>query len=1005
MRNKILRYIIACLVILSVTGCEDKYFQDDIIGDGGAMVSVTVDFKPMSAALAQSRSAGKALDGITSLYVLVYDTDMNLIDDYKWKIDKFEVTDEGRTDNNAENGHLAEVSTKRATFKLPKRIEFGKYYMYAVANIPDLFTTYINDIQTIKGLRNIPLEWDSENVANNSQMIGCLLTRVTDLPVDEEQVILNATNTNLHAWLRRAASKVTVAFDGSSLKEGVTITIKSLRIKNIPVRCLLGNDNTVTAESPSPIDGEEIPYESQPQITKDMPFYPAKQETAEDGTVSWVKDPDSHSEDNRYSLFFYENKQGEGEDKRQKDEDGDGGLDKLFGYKDKPYATYIEVDTHFESTNPERPGICNITYRFMLGQNITTDYNATRNCHYKLTLKFNGFADDPDWRIDYVNRLWVTQPKTVDYRGKYFVPDTVSPNQGNTFSDNNIITVTSFMYDRDDWFNRKPMDYKIEYKDSKDNKFTETRPAWLGEFDKTDKGNGVTELKVNYTNSYTIWSINDTLSKYSKTGTYDLSTKGGTESRNTANSYIVDAKGTYQFPLVYGNAITNGSPDSTSYTYSGWLSPADFKILTTFKNYNDKAISSPYIEEDVKASSYSASVLWQDERDLITDPKYVAKAYDSKIGGIQFTVGDGIKEGNAVIALKDNNNKIIWSWHIWVTAIDFSKNITLTNRTNRQFEIMPINLGWCSGGTPLRYYDRHECEVKFTQIISREGEEEEEGMSMTVKIIQEPHIAVPVGNNPYYQWGRKDPFVAGGSKNETTKTWYDAGGNTKTSDPELMYAEDSQRVVTYKATAALIQNPDKWQNGPRIERDTATYKDLAGPFMPKDTIYGNLWDNSWIIDDGAHVTKTIYDPCPPGYHVSPYYAFTGFTTDGGPIGGAIDTHMYAATAENMMPKVSDADNVYRDNVLEFYTDVSKLISIGFPENGYRDWDADAKLLQYGQGEVWHAQSVPHTWAKYSLKFLAYHLEYTRETNYWRHIYPWNNFYNTDGMAIRPTKIL
>ena len=46
-------------------------------------------------------------------------------------------------------------------------------------------------------------------------------------------------------------------------------------------------------------------------------------------------------------------------------------------------------------------GSGDITYRFMLGKNVTTDYNAERNHHYKLTLKFNKYANDVDWHIEY----------------------------------------------------------------------------------------------------------------------------------------------------------------------------------------------------------------------------------------------------------------------------------------------------------------------------------------------------------------------------------------------------------------------------------------------------------------------------------------------------------------------------------------------------------------------------------------------------------------------------
>lgn len=996
------RYVIAALTILAAAGCRDDFMTEEISGEGKASVSVTLDFKPMSSALSRTRAAGDALKEINSLHVLLYDFDTKELKS-RWAIGKYDLSEEERGNEDAENGVSAEGKTARAAFRLPDRIEFGKYYMYAVANIPDLFTNaaYSEAVKTVDGLKEIPLAWNSGEIAANGQMIGCL-TNAPTLSEEDLPLILNENSTSIHAWLRRAASKVTVAFDGSSLKEGVSIYLKELRIKNIPRSCKLGAKNTVESDE-NLISGGTVTYRQSESydasypalITKEQPFYPRVQK---DGG-EWVMDPNRHSETNPNTLFFYENMQGKGPDKRQKDEnnggEGDGILDELYPYQDKPYATYIEVDAYYESADPDRPGICNITYRFMLGQDIITDYDAKRNCHYKLTLHFNGYADDPDWRIDYVTRLWATQPETVDYRGKYFVPDYEIQNLGDDFRSDNAITVTSFMYRNDAWAVRDPVDYKIEYRDAGSTEFSETPPSWIGKLEPVHEGNGVYKLKINYKNPYDEVTL-DKAFKPEKTGIYDLSTKGGTTNMNTANCYVVDSKGTYQFPLVYGNAITDGVQNSDSYTYKGWgnIYFHDELYLRAFPNYRNVAIKSAYILEDLDhPAGLSASLVWQDEPGLVADITYVPGGN----GAIQFTVGDKIKEGNAVIALKDQAGAIIWSWHIWVTAIDLSRTLTLTNHAtygSRKYEIMPVNIGWCSGGAPVRYYDRHECEVRFTQLIGAGGEQ---GLSKTVKIIQEPHIAVPCGNNPYFQHGRKDPFVAGGGTDKSTKTWYDAGGVPHTEAPAKMHAEsvaDDKRTATYRSTAALIQNPDKWQNGPRVE--TGLTGEGAQKYYPTDTVYFNLWDNStW--DDNDDVVKTIYDPCPAGYHVSSIYTFTGFTNTGDGTTGA--ENLFAATEGNMLPE-------YRTDLYEFYTDRTKLISIGFPQNGYRDWDDNAETHRMDEGDVWHAQAVPFDWGNnpkgYAQIYLAYSLQFVRSQNAVR---PQNNYYATDGFAIRATKTL
>lgn len=414
------RHIILFLMIATVTSCYDEFMKQEFIGEGKASISATLDFKPMSSALSRTRAAGDALKDISSLHVLLYDKNKNLIKN--WKIYGYTVSDENRSNSDAENGSSAETTTKRATFKLPEEIGFGKYYMYAVANIPDLLTNtaYSEAIQTVDGLKNIPLTWDSEDVANNGQMIGFFTkSSAPVLSADDESLIVNEKSVKLHAWLRRAASKVTVAFDGSKLKEGVFIYLQSVQIKDIPSQCYLGKENNVGKEGytlavpengPDMIDGEIITYHEGDKA-EDFEYG----EGCADHRVT-VGSPHFGSHDETApALYFYENMQGAGDnmpDKRQ-DADNNGILDfpglpdkpeKYPNYRPKdavPYGTYIEVHAHYISNNSERLGNGHIIYRFMLGQDVKKDYNAKRNCHYKLTLKFKNFANEADWHIEY----------------------------------------------------------------------------------------------------------------------------------------------------------------------------------------------------------------------------------------------------------------------------------------------------------------------------------------------------------------------------------------------------------------------------------------------------------------------------------------------------------------------------------------------------------------------------------------------------------------------------
>ena len=71
--------------------------------------------------------------------------------------------------------------------------------------------------------------------------------------------------------------------------------------------------------------------------------------------------------------------------------------------------------------------------------------------------------------------------------------------------------------------------------------------------------------------------------KGSETAPYDLSTSGGTLSQETANCYAINSPGTYKLPLVYGNAIKDGNPNTDAYSNSA------------FTDYLGNNITDPYI--------------------------------------------------------------------------------------------------------------------------------------------------------------------------------------------------------------------------------------------------------------------------------------------------------------------------------------------------------------------------------------------------------------------------
>lgn len=1032
------RYIIVFLIAFVVSSCRDELMEEDFIGEGKAYISATLDFRPMNSALDQTRmralAAGNALKDIACLHVLLYDFDTkNLVN--KWKIEEYTVSDENRTDADAENGKSAETQTKQAAFKLPEEIDFGRYYMYAVANIPDLFenNTYSEAILTVDGLKNIILVWDSENMTANGQMIGYFTKNSALAQYADESLVVNEKKVKLHAWLRRAASKVTIAYDGTNLKDDVSVYIMAASIKDIPTSCFLGKKNTPVNADSLIHDGGMIKYfegDVQPGLDNFLTDYKAVVSNNPSNRTYG-----SNHNETAEALFFYENMQGEGKDKKQTaaGPGNNDGADYGIGYPDpeqgvegsgwkdeKYFGTYIEVDAIYRSENSERPGVGLIKYRFMLGKNITTNYDAERNHHYKLTLKFNNFANDCDWHIGYMEQILdVTEPQEMNYQGKIFVPEylpgTANYNSGHNFIDNTV-TVTSYVEDSDG----KMVNWRMEYDENGDGNFQESC-SWIEPVITDGPLPYIKNVSFRITPQKEEIDIDSLLQnapqKGSETAPYNLANPGETVDpanatiKCTANCYIVDAPGYYILPLVYGNAYHNFNVNKNAYTYTG--SYTGDQILPTFKNYLGKEINSPDIITDTKITPQSAFLVWQDEPDLIpyncwiqgSVIKYIPEAYGGK-GGIQFYIdGSNIKQGNAVIALGDglvngiNYPPIMWSWHIWVTNFSYleeeDKNIEVTGHNpSQKFSLLPVNLGWCSDhGDKVKYYRAREFRVKFIA-----GAKE--------KIIDfklQSHIAFTRGNSPYYQWGRKDPFV-GANGNVINKPRYYSVGWSDSANPSMISdssTPDGDRYTTREAVnnGILIQNPHKWHNPRRKKNDVPGGND----YLSDNEIYRNLWEGRIGVQPGTPTLKTVYDPCPVGYQVPHVNAVSGFTTTGDNTNTPFE--WYDVRVEN----IADYDAAtgtcgengkYSKGLFEFYTNPDKLKSIIFPESGYRDWDDWANAYQVDIeapiGYIWMAGN------KDGNDNRSYNFEFSRKDYVGSsYIRPRNNFYPNNGFPIRP----
>lgn len=331
---------------------------------------------------------------------------------------------------------------------------------------------------------------------------------------------------------------------------------------------------------------------------------------------------------------------------------------------------------------------------------------------------------------------------------------------------------------------------------------------------------------------------------------YDLSTSGGSLPRETANCYAINSPGTYKLPLVYGNAIKNGQTNTQAFQGHN------------FKDYLDRDITGPWITSS--GTPADACLVWSDGFYMVEDV-HLEGDY------LVFTINpEYMQQANAVVAVRDGQGQIMWSWHIWVTDRTLAEVYHLQDGIDGSLDaygMMKCNLGWVDGKEV--YYNSRNLNFVFTQNVS--GEQRPLKVHQTGAAFDYKDVG-----STYYQWGRKDPLVA-------LRNWSNVKASDyrlhETSDPKYIYTVGTGSVSLGKA----IQNPNIFYTR------GSTTNWLSSNIS-------SLWDASATGGgesdrDKKTSVKTIYDPSPRGYKVPVPRAFSVLvnnSTESGNYGGSFN---------------------------------------------------------------------------------------------------------------------
>lgn len=423
----------------------------------------------------------------------------------------------------------------------------------------------------------------------------------------------------------------------------------------------------------------------------------------------------------------------------------------------------------------------------------------------------------------------------------------------------------------------------------------------------TKSGNHATNL---YSNSNASQASSLDLSKFSPNGD-DHSSKP-----ETANCYIINRTGSYRFPLVYGNKSSNGAEASYFVDHTGTtISYSKIKDQITAKNpaaetydeidatHRKRTEYTWNITEGSTPISLRAVLVWQDFSGLVNG-EYIVPGAEYLGFTVQYS-----NPGNAVVALQarkvttyqkyvgsewvldtaqgDSGYELgdwetLWTWHIWMTdevwpnyssTSDGATNVNTQYLNNNPvgsgnyignhkvaFEkydhttdsILPVNLGWVPQEMEFKYYSKREVYVKLQQV-----EPATDAAWTVVHILQHAKQPNVRGQGTFYQWGR--PTALPGYN------FTDDPGKTK----RTIYFPNEDIFKESDFTVANITNP---------------YEAIAQPtklFRVEDQM--TTWSSARVGDKNVHYwgeTKTVYDPCPPGFKVPHWNIFTGLSLTG-----------------------------------------------------------------------------------------------------------------------------
>lgn len=181
-------------------------------------------------------------------------------------------------------------------------------------------------------------------------------------------------------------------------------------------------------------------------------------------------------------------------------------------------------------------------------------------------------------------------------------------------------------------------------------------------------------------------------------------------------------------------------------------------------NYLGHGITDPWIDTDTGNAPTDTVLVWSDEPFMVQNVRLGA---DSR--SLVFDVPRRyIRWGSALVAVRDSEKRVMWTWHIWMTDYHLGDGIVEMKLRNycspskdHIYHYMPVNVGHIEGENLT--FDGQETKLTVTQA--------ESGRTAEVRFVQKSYDEHRLWNFPYYQYGRKDPMLCSSSGYAMEDDW------------------------------------------------------------------------------------------------------------------------------------------------------------------------------------------------------------------------------------------